>query len=196
MTRERKTKADRTEEILDAALAVFTAKGYKNTTMSDIVEKTGMSRGGVYHYYQATSDMLFDLLLRCNERRVQLIKNQISEVSDYFNSQDEMLDAVADSIVEKILTENDFSKLYAMLLEEKKHDEKLNRLYENLVEVSVEQIRAVFVLPEALPPDSSRFAFLSEFINSMILSGEVLAWRPLMQKERKLLKSMIKLILE
>jgi AcrR family transcriptional regulator len=50
------------KQILEAATRVFIRKGYQKTTMKDVVEESGLSRGGVYLYYGSTEEMILDLL--------------------------------------------------------------------------------------------------------------------------------------
>ncbi|WP_052339550.1 TetR family transcriptional regulator [Gorillibacterium massiliense] len=49
-------------EILEAAKRVFIRKGYQAVTMKDVVEESGLSRGGVYLYYGSTEELMLDLL--------------------------------------------------------------------------------------------------------------------------------------
>jgi AcrR family transcriptional regulator len=37
-------------------------KGFPNTTMRDIARATGMSLGGLYHYFTNKEDLLFQIL--------------------------------------------------------------------------------------------------------------------------------------
>lgn len=50
-------KEKRRLELLQKAEKVFIAKGFSSTTMSDIVEASGLSRGGVYHYFSSTDEI-------------------------------------------------------------------------------------------------------------------------------------------
>jgi MFS family permease len=50
-------KEKRKTKILEAAENVFKRKGFELTTMKDVVEESGMSRGGVYHYFSCTEEM-------------------------------------------------------------------------------------------------------------------------------------------
>ncbi|MBQ9614307.1 MAG: TetR/AcrR family transcriptional regulator [Lachnospiraceae bacterium] len=50
------------EQIRVAAREVFSAKGFKNVTMKDIVDACGISRGGLYLYYSSTEEILLDVL--------------------------------------------------------------------------------------------------------------------------------------
>ena len=69
MKRERLSANERKLEIQNIALEVFTIKGYKNTSMHDLVQATGLSAGGLYHHYKSTSEILYDMMiLGCKER--------------------------------------------------------------------------------------------------------------------------------
>lgn len=52
----------RKTDILKAAKAVFCRKGFEPATMQDVVEESGMSRGGVYQYFSSTEEMMRALL--------------------------------------------------------------------------------------------------------------------------------------
>ena len=54
-------KDARRKEILEVAARVFIRKGYEKTTMKDIVEESGMSRGGVYMYFSSTEEMMLGI---------------------------------------------------------------------------------------------------------------------------------------
>jgi AcrR family transcriptional regulator len=51
--------AERRGQIIEAALACFTRKGYVNTTMDDIVAESGLSKGAIYWYFKS-KDGLFE----------------------------------------------------------------------------------------------------------------------------------------
>ena len=58
-------KAERTKEaILWEAGRLFAEKGFKEVTMSDICERTGLSRGGLYRYYSGTGQIFSEILSR------------------------------------------------------------------------------------------------------------------------------------
>jgi AcrR family transcriptional regulator len=59
-------KQQRRLEIIEAAKRVFRRKGFANATMQDIVEESGMSRGGVYMYFSSTEE-IFNAILEQND---------------------------------------------------------------------------------------------------------------------------------
>ena len=57
----------RREEILDAALRVFSSKGFNQATNQDIARAAGFSSPGlIYHYFKDQQDLLQHLLQRLN----------------------------------------------------------------------------------------------------------------------------------
>ncbi|MGI2749992.1 TetR/AcrR family transcriptional regulator [Bacillus cytotoxicus] len=48
--------------ILESAKKVFMRKGYSNVTMHDIVKESGISRGGLYYYYQSVEEIFHNLI--------------------------------------------------------------------------------------------------------------------------------------
>src|SRR3954469_6479675 len=45
-------------ELVDLAARVFARKGYHATSIDDLVEATGLKRGGLYHYISSKEDLL------------------------------------------------------------------------------------------------------------------------------------------
>lgn len=68
----------RRNEILEAAKRVFLKKGFEPATMKDVVEESGMSRGGVYQYFSSTEEMLEAL----HERQTNIFTEYLSTLLD------------------------------------------------------------------------------------------------------------------
>ncbi len=57
------TKRERTREyIINESYSLFAVKGFKQVTMKDVCEVSGMSRGGLYSHFSGT-DKLFEAVL-------------------------------------------------------------------------------------------------------------------------------------
>ena len=54
--------AQKKKYIVEAARKVFMEKGYKQVTMKDIVDACGISRGGLYLYFQNTGEVFEEVL--------------------------------------------------------------------------------------------------------------------------------------
>ncbi|HEX6989369.1 MAG TPA: TetR/AcrR family transcriptional regulator [Bacillota bacterium] len=53
---------DRSQEILDAALALFSSRGYHATSMQDLADAVGLQKGSLYHYIRSKEDLLYPLI--------------------------------------------------------------------------------------------------------------------------------------
>lgn len=49
------------QRIIDSAWELFYEKGYANTTINEIIEKAGTSKGGFYYYFSQKDDLLNSL---------------------------------------------------------------------------------------------------------------------------------------
>lgn len=50
--------------ILENAKNVFVERGFKNVTMKDIIDASGISRGGLYLYFSSTKEIFLEVLKR------------------------------------------------------------------------------------------------------------------------------------
>lgn len=50
------------DEILEAAAVAFMRQGFAATSMDDIADQLGATKGRVYHYYRSKNDVFLDLL--------------------------------------------------------------------------------------------------------------------------------------
>ena len=57
------TKGEKTKRIIcENAFQLFAEKGFKDVTMKDICEKTGLSRGGLYRHYENTGQIFLEII--------------------------------------------------------------------------------------------------------------------------------------
>lgn len=94
MSRVAKDPDVRKQEILEAAVSVFSEKGYDSTKMSDIAEKLNVSQGLCYRYFPS-KEYLFDsaiehyaLILATNAKQRVVekslsLKQQLEQLPDY-----------------------------------------------------------------------------------------------------------------
>lgn len=69
-------KGDKTkQEIRDKAYQLFAEKGFKEVTMKDICERTGLSRGGLYRHYESTEQIFLEIVNAFSDQQ----KNDVCE---------------------------------------------------------------------------------------------------------------------
>ncbi len=54
-------EANRREEIIDASGELFFTKGYSDTSIQNIIDKTNIAKGTLYHYFKSKDDILDSL---------------------------------------------------------------------------------------------------------------------------------------
>ena len=65
------------EKILEVSLALFNEKGYEKTTIQDIVNALGMSKGAIYHHFKSKDEIIEALSERCyhKDTQMELLRN-------------------------------------------------------------------------------------------------------------------------
>lgn len=73
-----KEAEERKKEILDIAEELFTAKGYDNTSTTDILDRVGIARGTIYYHFKSKEEILDALIDRITQGIVRNVKSALS----------------------------------------------------------------------------------------------------------------------
>ena len=185
-----KMEADeRKKQIRQAAMKVFLDKGFRNTVMNDIMEATGLSRGGLYHHYGSTYEILYDIMVEGNKYREKIIYDEMNKTSQDFS------EVLSEIILEKMLYQSDYVSIYVMFLQELNHDDKLKDLYKKLKKSSSDSILMLFD-EDVRGGLSEAIELIIDLINTFILGCEVLNARENFVNNKLALKKMIGIILD
>ena len=74
-------------KIITAAWDLFYEQGYEDTTIEEIIDKSGTSKGSFYHYFEGKDALLGSLSYIFDEEYEKLI----NEMDDTMNSFDKLL---------------------------------------------------------------------------------------------------------
>ena len=66
------------EKILNAAAALFAEKSYAHTTLQDIIDATGLSKGAVYHHFQSKEE----IAARVGDRLGTQVTGELARIRD------------------------------------------------------------------------------------------------------------------
>lgn len=69
------------EQILHVSTAIFTEKGYEKTSIQDIIDALGMSKGAVYHHFRSKEDILKAVMDKELGRAENLLARLIAETA-------------------------------------------------------------------------------------------------------------------
>ena len=191
MVRNKRLSFDeRKQQIKHVAAQIFVEKGFDNTTMEDLVKETGLSKGGLYHYYKNTTSVLYDIMLDGVVYRNNVIAQSIAGGKTW------TVEFLAAEMAKKAVDTNKLMPVYVELLLAKKRNSQLEELYKQLERTTFEMFKAQNIEAETLNIAPNRVAFMIFFVNAIILSANVLKAHELVQDNQDLIKDIILRILE
>ena len=103
MGRRERKKLQSRRTILEAAISEFSKKGYKDTSVADIMSTADLGIGTFYNYFTSKEDLLFSLL----ERLSETIRMALAEARAAERTSLELLEVGA-RVTAKFLDENRF----------------------------------------------------------------------------------------
>lgn len=169
MTRVRLEKEERKKQIKEVALKLFIEKGLVRTTMDDIIEKMGISKGGVYYHYKNKEEIFSELIKDSMTYRKKLVVEYVSNNKGM--SREEL---IMNMLLDKILDTNPYKTIYAIFLTELSSNKELTELYNRIYKESKEEFIQFCIsenLPEYIPLTNVACDF---FINSLIVGSNIL----------------------
>ena len=126
------SKEKRGEQIKGIALKLFIDNGYSKTTMDEIVQAVGISKGGMYHHFSNKEEIFLELLKDGNEYRKNLVVEYMRENSQSRNEK------IVEMLLDKILDKNQYKDLYTVFLMEIQSNEKFKRLFKKIYDEGIE----------------------------------------------------------
>lgn len=132
MEGKRLSKEKRREQIKGIALKLFIDNGYSKTTMDEIVQAVGISKGGMYHHFSNKEEIFLELLKDGNEYRKNLVVEYMRETSQSRNEK------IVEMLLDKILDKNQYKDLYTVFLMEIQSNEKFKRLFKKIYDEGIE----------------------------------------------------------
>jgi AcrR family transcriptional regulator len=108
----RKPRSNR-EKIIQAAAKLIIEKGVANTSLADIADEVGISKGTLYYYYSSKGELIFDISVRHMEHITNTI---ISWVEGH--GRREGADRVLQMVVETVLKSETRGYIHFYLIQE------------------------------------------------------------------------------
>lgn len=72
-----RARRNREADVIEAAIAIFYAKGYPAATIQDVADAVGVLKGSLYHYIETKEDLLHKVL-RGSHEQAQAIMAEVS----------------------------------------------------------------------------------------------------------------------
>jgi AcrR family transcriptional regulator len=185
MARVRLEKEERKQQIKEVALQLFIEKGLVRTTMDDIIEKTCISKGGIYHHFNNKEEIFSELIKDSMTYRKKLVVEYVSN-----NKGMNREDLIMNMLLDKILDKNPYKTIYAIFLTELSSNKELKNLYNRIYKESKEEFLQFCInenLPEYIPLTNEACDL---FINSLIIGVNILG-----NKDETEVRDMLKVML-
>ncbi len=154
----------RKNQILNAALEVIVSKGYEGSSMSDIVQKSNLSKGAIYWYYSSKKEVYLALVnhwvLQYSPTLNLIIEDgqpasvQLKELFNFFIKQYE-----DDPTVFKALT-----VFWSLAGRDKKFKEKFDKVYSEFLSI-IEKIIIKGIESNEFKNVDTKIAALSIMVN-------------------------------
>ncbi len=190
----RKTREERENEILEAALKVFLQKGYRKTTMEDIINETTLSKGGFYHYFGSTKEIFFALLDKQSNAEIDFltgIKISLTEQKDF-------VDKIATYITQRMFDKFKERELYLMGVCETFDDqdflERLHKMEEKYMK-NLTKYLLVSLNKTDTKKIEEKLIFLLKIFQAMVISCHLFKQEDIYQKNKAYIKNLFTQIL-
>ncbi|MCB9134734.1 MAG: TetR family transcriptional regulator [Anaerolineales bacterium] len=82
--RTQEEAAQTRQQLLDAALAVFSRKGYHATRLEDIAEAAEVTRGAIYHHFGGKAELYIEMVAEVSAQFGQIIGQAIQQGGDFY----------------------------------------------------------------------------------------------------------------
>ena len=68
-----KNPEETVQKIMDAGAQLFIQKGYDGTTLQDIIDATGLSKGAIYHHFKSKEDIFIRICDRLGDENARVL---------------------------------------------------------------------------------------------------------------------------
>jgi AcrR family transcriptional regulator len=77
---------ERRQQIVDAAVEVFSASGYRKGSLRDVAEKAGLSQAGLLHHYRSKEDLLQAVLTWRDDVSRRVMGDPLPQGTDFLRA--------------------------------------------------------------------------------------------------------------
>jgi len=182
MSTRKRRKEQRPEEILNAALEEFIAKGYAGTRLDDVARRAGISKGLVYVYFDTKEDLFEAVIRTFLVPHVEMLQGEI-EGSQL--SSEALLRGPVLGLMKKIVNSRVHELVRLLIAEGQRHPDLTAFYYEEVVSRGMSVIRTIIDL--GIARGEFRETPLRDF-PQLVIAPMLMAmvWKLLMERHRPL----------
>ncbi|MFW3145890.1 MAG: TetR/AcrR family transcriptional regulator, partial [Thermoplasmatota archaeon] len=166
MTPERETR----ERIMEAAFELFNSKGYDRVSINEIVEKAGVSKGGLFHHFDSKYILARDTIIWWASTHME--PSLMSEVTETMDPRD-MLVHFIDFMIGIMEGEGGFTRFFWSVFDEAMRREDDHTIWIDFLEQYSITVSRIYREMGVKDPEMKALIFLSN-MDGMALYQEML----------------------
>jgi len=175
MVREQLRAIARRERILEAALAVFTRRGYRDAAMDEIAVEAETSKGGLYFHFPNKQSLFFTLL----DRMADLLMSRAEQAVAAERDPARQIDAALAVVLRTFSSHRALARLFLVdaLGAGPEAHLKLMEIHRRFADLIARHLEAA-IAAGAIPPLDTRlasmawFGAINEVVTNWVLTGE------------------------
>lgn len=147
MPEKRKVLAreERREQLVHAAASVFSDKGYRAASVSDIIEEAGVARGTFYLYFESKKDLFLELVELYFSGFAQVLEENHKRLVEVLNARRDPIDAWRQNALDTLRYHSENPELTAVVYREAIGlDEHFARRVDELMRLARKRMMAGF----------------------------------------------------
>ena len=105
-----KVSENTVDNIIEVSYKLFVEKGYEKSSIQDIINELGLSKGAIYHHFRSKEEILYAVLNREQEKNNIFLDSIISKIEGYSGKEK------LTKILNKLITNNDINTTNKFLI--------------------------------------------------------------------------------
>lgn len=149
------------EDILSTAYSFFIEKGYEKTSIQDIINELGISKGAIYHYFKSKEEILQSVLLLEKEKDNTYLDKLIQE-ADGCNAQEKIK-----YVLNKIISDENINTTNRFLLNQTNNSKAI--IQSIIQTVNIDSIKFFEIIKDGVKDGSLNTDFPKECSELLLL---------------------------
>ena len=127
------------QQILDAGLRVFSRKGFKGATISEIAKEAGVSKGLAYNYFSSKKELAEAILFQLTD-----LISQFEQIYRRVKDPYEILQIIIKETIRHIQSKEEFWRMYMSLFTQIEMAEIAGKFFGDMIEKFLKELEKVF----------------------------------------------------
>ncbi|OPJ55753.1 TetR/AcrR family transcriptional regulator [Clostridium oryzae] len=146
----RKASEGREEEILQAAVKIFSEKGYSNTTTSEIAKEVGIAEGTIFRYFKNKRELILKVIMNSVDVIADgLITRRLTKIINE-NRDKNIREVLKLILIDRVNLIEENKDIFKVVINEIQYDEGLRQIVVNNIIMSAKNLILDFTQERSL----------------------------------------------